>query len=270
MKFACQEQLIPGETLQEKWELASRAGFDGIELLGPGDFEFEKRLGELRSARADGVVISSVCVAMDHFIGDTDPVRRRDAMDNMKSLLSVIGEVGGAGAVTPASFGVWSNALPPWQPPVRTPEEDREVLIESVGELAEHALALGVAVLFEPLNRYEDHMVNRVTQAADICRAVGLASAKVMADSFHMNIEEDDPAEAVRGGGRLIGHVHVADSGRMQPGTGHFDWGGLMQALHDVRYDGWLAMECGIRGNPDEVLPEVAALLRSLMKEAAQ
>ena len=47
------------------------------------------------------------------------------------------------------------------------------MLIEGVFELAEHALPLGVAVLFEPLNRYEDHMVNRVSQAADICRAVG-------------------------------------------------------------------------------------------------
>jgi sugar phosphate isomerase/epimerase len=265
MKLACQEQLIPGETLEEKWEVASHSGFDGIELLGRGDFEFERRLSELQAARQAGVVISSVCVAMDHFIGDDDPARRRDATANMKSLLSVIAEVGGAGAVTPAAFGLWSNALPPWGPPQRTPEDDRKVLIDGVTELAEHALPLNVAVLFEPLNRYEDHMVNRVSQAADICSAVSLGSAKVMADSFHMNIEEDDPAESLRGANELIGHIHVADSGRLQPGTGHLDWQGLLEALHDIGYDGWLAMECGIRGEPREALPRVVELLRPLM-----
>jgi sugar phosphate isomerase/epimerase len=265
MKLSCQEQLIPGERLEEKWEFASNAGFEGIELLGHGDFQFEKRLGELQAARQSSVVISSVCVAMDHFIGDADPHRRRDALENMKSLLSVIAEVGGRGAVTPASFGVWSNALPPWVAPPRTSEEDQSVLIEGVTELAEHALPLGVALLFEPLNRYEDHMVNRVSQAAEICRIVGLESAKVMADAFHMNIEEDDPADALRDGGDLIGHVHVADSGRLQPGCGHLNWQRLMEALHEIRYDGWLAMECGIRGDPREGLPHVAEFLRSLI-----
>jgi sugar phosphate isomerase/epimerase len=204
-------------------------------------------------------------VAMDHFIGDADPERRRDAVENVKSLLSVMAEVGGVGAVTPASFGVWSNALPPWKPPPRKPEDDRSVLIEGLTELAEHSRPLGVTVLFEPLNRYEDHMVNRVSQAADICRAVDQESVKVMADSFHMNIEEDDPANALRDTGDLIGHVHVADSGRLQPGIGHLNWERVMEALHEIRYDGWLAMECGVRGEPREALPRVAGFLRPLM-----
>ena len=34
MKLACQEQLLPGESILEKWEFASSAGFDGIELHG--------------------------------------------------------------------------------------------------------------------------------------------------------------------------------------------------------------------------------------------
>jgi sugar phosphate isomerase/epimerase len=265
MKLACQEQLIPGATLEARWEVAHASGFEGIELLGHGDFQFEKRLTELQAARKRGVVISSVCVAMDHFIGDLDPARRRDAVANMKSLLSVVAEVGGVGVVTPASFGVWSNALPPWQPSLRSADGDREVLVEGLLELAEHALPLGVQVLFEPLNRYEDHMVNRVSQAAGICRTVGLASAKVMADAFHMNIEEEDLAAAVCDNAELIGHIHVADSGRLQPGVGHLDWPRLLGALNDIRYDGWLAMECGIKGDPYDALKQVTALLRSLM-----
>jgi sugar phosphate isomerase/epimerase len=265
VRLACQEPLLPGGSLEEKWNVARAAGFDGIELIGAGDFAFERRLPELRRAAEAGVVFSSVCVAMDHFIGDAEEGRRRDALANMKSLLSVMAEVGGAGAITPASFGVWTNALPPWTPPGRSPEEDRRVLTEALTELAEHALPLGVAILFEPLNRYEDHMVNRVSQAAQICRAVGLRTAKVMADAFHMNIEEDDLAQALTSDGDVIGHIHLADSGRQQPGTGHVDWAAFIGALQDIGYDGWLALECGLRGEPRKALEETAALIRSLL-----
>jgi sugar phosphate isomerase/epimerase len=265
VRLACQEQLIPGERLEEKWSFISSAGFDGIEVLGRGDGEFERRLPELERARRGGVVISSVCVAMDHFIGDFDARRRRDAIDQMKTLVSVIGQVGGAGAITPAAFGLWSNVLPPWEPPPRTPEQDREVLTEALLELQQHADRAAAAVFLEPLNRYEDHMVNRLEQSAELCRPLRSPSVSVMADTFHMSIEEDDLAAAVRSVSGLIGHVQLGDSGRLQPGVGHLDWPELMAALRDVGYDGWLAMECGIRGDARTELPKVARLLRPLM-----
>jgi sugar phosphate isomerase/epimerase len=265
LKLACQEQLVPGNSLEDKWAVLSAAGFDGIELLGRGDDAFRDRAPELRAARDAGVVMSSVCVAMDHFIGDFDADRRRDAIEQMKVLLSVIAEVGGVGAITPAAFALWSNALPPWEPPPRSPEEDGKILVEALAELGEHAAQHGVAVFLEPLNRYEDHMVNTLAQAADLVRAVGLPSVKVMADTFHMSIEEDDLAESIRNADGLIGHVQLGDSGRLQPGVGHLDWPSVMHALRDLGYDAWLAMECGIRGDPREALPKVAELLRPLM-----
>jgi sugar phosphate isomerase/epimerase len=183
----------------------------------------------------------------------------------MKVLLSVIAEVEGVGAVTPAAYAQWSNAMPPWEPPPRSPEEDRDVLTVGLAELGEHAAAEGVTLFFEPLNRYEDHMVNRLEQAAELCRSVDMSSVAVMADTFHMGIEEDDPSAAIRDVGDAIGHVQLGDSGRLQPGVGHLDWKSLMSALHDARYEGWMAMECGIRGDPHEALPKVAQLLRPLM-----
>ena len=265
MKLACQEQLIPGERLEEKWDLISAAGFDGIEVLGRGDNAFRDRAAELQAAREAGVVLSSVCVAMDHFIGDFDADRRRDAIGQMTVLLSVIAEVGGVGAITPAAFALWSNALPPWEPPLRSPEEDRKVIVEALAELGEHAARHEVTVFLEPLNRYEDHMVNTLAQAGDVVRMVGLPSVKVMADTFHMSIEEDDLAESIRSADGLIGHVQLGDSGRLQPGVGHLDWPSVTGALREVGYDGWLAMECGIRGDPRKALPEVARLLRPMM-----
>ena len=88
---------------------------------------------------------------------------------------------------------------------------------------------------------------------------------KVMADTFHMNIEEDDPAAAIRAIGELIGHVQLGDSARFQPGTGHVDFAAEFAALKEVGFDGWAAMECAIRGDPRDALPEVARLLRPML-----
>ncbi len=263
MKLACQEQLLPGESILEKWEFASSAGFDGIELHGIR--EWPERLDGLKAARDQGVVFSSVCLIDDRFIGAFDAETRRAAIEHMKMLLSGIAELGGTGAVTPAAFGLASKRLPPFEVP-RTEKEDRGVLLDALKELGEHADAEGTLVLLEPLNRYEDHMLNRVEEAVDICEDVGLPSVKVMGDLFHMNIEEDDLGETIRRAGSHIAHVHLADSNRLQPGAGHTDFTGAFAALRDSGFDGYMAMECGIRGDPETVLPEVTKRLRSWME----
>src|ERR687884_510860 len=159
MKLASQEHLIPAATLSEKWKLVESLGYDGIELRGETNFALRDRLSELREARRAGAVFPSVCVISDHFIGDFDAEKRRDAIENMKVLVSIIAELGGYGAITPASYGMFSLRLPPFKPP-RSPEDDRAVLIDGLAELGQHAAREGVCVLIEPLNRYEDHMIN--------------------------------------------------------------------------------------------------------------
>lgn len=262
LKLAVQEQMLPGRTLVEKWEFARSVGFDGIELRGEGAGKFADRRPEIRAAGEAGAVIPTVCVMMDHFIGDFDADQRRDAVDNMKILLSVIAEAGGLGAITPAAYGMFSRALPPFTPP-RSSDEDRETLLAGLRELGEHAAAEGVTLLLEPLNRYEDHMVNTLEQGAALCREVGLPSVRVIGDFFHMNIEEADPAESLRRAAPYIAHMQLGDSGRLEPGTGHVDFLAGIAALDEAGYDGWYAMECGLSGNPADVLPAVSTYLRA-------
>ena len=177
MRLSCQEQLLPGYSILEKWEFAASAGFDGIELRGMRDWR--ERLDNLRDARERGVVFSSVCLIDDRFIGDLDADRRREAVEHMKQLLSGIAELGGVGAITPAAFGLTSKALPPFEVS-RAQEEDRRVLLDALEKLAEHADGEEVLVLLEPLNRYEDHMLNRLDQAVELSKAAGRDSVKVM------------------------------------------------------------------------------------------
>jgi sugar phosphate isomerase/epimerase len=259
-RLGVQDRSLVGRTLPEKWRYATALGFDGIELRGGGDLA--DRLDEVRDARKAGVVMPSVCATPDHFIGDFDAGKRRDAVRIMKTLLTVIVEAGGFGAITPASFGMFSTRMSRREPP-RSPAEDREVLLDALAELGEHAREVGGVVLLEPLNRYEDYMVNTLADGASLVRELGLPTVRLSADTFHMNIEEADPAAALREHADLLGHVQVADSNRLEPGAGHYDWAGTLAALDEIRYDGWLVVECRhLSGPPRVALPPVPRVLR--------
>jgi hypothetical protein len=52
---------------------------------------------------------------------------------------------------------------------------------------------------------------------------------------------------------------------RVQPGAGHTNFARATEALRSVGFEGYMAMECGIRGDAREVLPEVVRHLRSMM-----
>lgn len=261
IKLSAQEHMLHGENLIEKWEFAQSVGFDGIELLGGGGGAFRARLPEFRAARDAGVPLPTVCVAMDHFLGDFDADKRASAVAGIKELISVMVEIGGFGAITPAAFGLFSRALPPFTPP-RSDDETHEHVVAGLSEIGEHAKKEGGIVLLEPLNRFEDYMVNTLQQGVEYVQEIGLDSVRVIGDFFHMNIEELDITASVQAAAPYIAHMQLGDSSRLEPGTGHVDFAGPIDALTAAGYDGWYAMECGLSGDPAVVLPQVSALLR--------
>lgn len=261
MRICVQEQHLPGNSLEEKWDAAAAWGFDGIELRGQGGFAFEQRLPDLKRARKAGVVMPTVCVEMPHFVGAFDADLRADALKQMRSQLTVMSELEGRGAMTPASYGMFSRRLPPFDPP-RSTAADTAILVDAFGELADHARSLGVAIFLEPLNRYEDHMVNRLSEAVELIEEVGNPAFQVAADTYHMNIEEADLAQALRQAAPHLGHFQASDSNRLEPGAGHLDWGSLCAVLGEVGYDGDIAIESRLSGSAGDVLPTVPPLLR--------
>lgn len=262
IRLAAQESTLPGDTLMEKFAFTLDCGFDGIELGGAGHGVFAGRAAELCRAREAGVVMSSAVMHTDVFLGDFDPDRRRKAMAELRELLTTVAEAGGRGVVCPNAYAVFSLSLPPYAPP-RPQEESRAALVEALAELGAHAGSVGVQVFLEPLNRYEDYLVNTLADAVSIVVEVDSPGVAVVADTYHMSIEEADCAASIREAGDRIRHVQLGDSNRLEPGAGHYDWPATLAALDSVGYDGWLAMECRLSGPTGEVLPRVAALMRS-------
>ena len=136
------------------------------------------------------------------------------------------------------------------------------MLLDGLSTLGSHAAEVGATLVLEPLNRYEDHMINRLEQAVELVEAVGLPAVRVLADTYHMNIEEDRPAAALADAAARLGHVQVSDSNRLQPGAGHLDWAALLGTLDAIGYRGHLALECRLRGEPAGAVAAVPGFLR--------
>ena len=257
--LAVQEHPCPGATPAERMAAALAAGFDGLEVKDAS------RPEALRTGLGPEGLVTTACPGNDGFLADFDAAGRERAADRLRAQLDGLAALGGHGVITPAAWGMWTNRLPPFDPPPRSPEEDRSVLLEQLGALAPHAEAAGVLLLLEPLNRYEDHMVNALAQGADLVRGVGSPHLRLLADTYHMNIEEENLCAALREAAPVLGAVHLSDSNRFQPGAGHVPFGDVLRTLHDIGFAGTLSVESRMRGEPAEALQDCGRLLRGLL-----
>jgi sugar phosphate isomerase/epimerase len=116
-------------------------------------------------------------------------------------------------------------------------------LAEALEDLGEYAKQYGAPLVYEPLNRYETNMVNTMDAGVDLLRSLSTRNVVLLADLFHMNIEERNVADAIRAGGRHIGHLHFVDSNRRPAGFGHTDFSPIAAALVEIGYDGFASAE---------------------------
>jgi sugar phosphate isomerase/epimerase len=113
---------------------------------------------------------------------------------------------------------------------------------EALAALADHAHQRNVVLLYEHLNRYETNLLNRIEDVVPFIQPFG-GRVKILADLFHMSIEEASIPDAIRAGGDMIGHVHFADSNRRPAGLGHTDFNSVFRALREINYSGYVSAE---------------------------
>jgi D-psicose/D-tagatose/L-ribulose 3-epimerase len=109
--------------------------------------------------------------------------------------------------------------------------------------VVDHAVAQGVRLGVEPLNRYETSLVNTVDQALTALGPLLGEGLGLALDSYHLNIEERSSADAIRAAGQHLAHVQVCGSDRGAPGGDQTDWPAFVAALDEVGYDGPLVIE---------------------------
>jgi sugar phosphate isomerase/epimerase len=262
MRIAIQERLLPGTDRREQFANARAYGFGGIEARGdllPGA---EAEYGAL-SDQFD-LPITTICGGIQGCLLDPDPAERERAVESILTLLRAGHAVGGAHVIAVPIFG--KPRLPDLAPFASAEDLEMRLLLPLLHRIARAAEQerLRSRLLLEPLNRYETHLLNRVEQAVAIAERVGSPTIGVIADFFHMHIEEADIDATLRRLHGRIDHLHLADSNRKLPGQGHMAYERHFATLHACGYNGALALECGILGDPTEELPRSAELLNRL------
>jgi sugar phosphate isomerase/epimerase len=230
----------------EKFELIKKIGFDGYEIDGG---ILLKHFSEIELAsKKNQLPIMTICGGYHGWIGDFNDELRKNGLNEIKTMLEIGKKLGIKGIVLPAAWGMFSKRLPPMIPP-RSDQEDINVLTDSLKFLDEVAEKTSTTIYLEPLNRYEDHMLNHISDAAKIIEGAKFKHVKICYDFFHMNIEESKMDTPIEDYSKLIGHIHLASSHRYQPGTGHLDYQPGLKALKKIGYNDAFAFECRVSGD---------------------
>ncbi len=265
MKLACQEMKAPGATFAERLKNLEKYGFDGVELSGaellkPGGVD--ERLAALRDSPLEA---SSSCGGVDAQLVSPDPALRRKCIDGLKRLLDACAELGAVGPISVPIFNR-SPRVPDLSPFMNQHQLEIELLVAVLHEIADHAVQVGSCLLLEPLNRYESNSLKDIEEGAEVCRRVNSPGVRLMADFFHMHIEQRDMAKSLTAVKDVLAHCHLADNTRLEPGTGSTDFVKPFKALKRIKFKGFLALECGLSGPPEKALPKSVRFLRKCME----
>jgi len=264
MKLSCVDAVVPGTTLKEKFNNLEKYGFEGIEIwaMGGVSSELEKEIKE--AASKSRVKPSSVMVVNEAFYRPLDSEEARQAKAyTMKESLRLAEAIGAVSIFVPE----YGPQLPPpifVLPPLG--EAEKGLLLALLEEVGRYAEKLRTTLVLEPINRYETRFFHTLDDAVGICKQVSRPGIKIVADIFQMSIEERNIAEGIRRAGKYIQHVHLSDSGRLLPGYGNIDFKAIFAVLKEIGYEGYMALECAIPGNPEEELPRCVEYLKKFMQ----
>jgi sugar phosphate isomerase/epimerase len=86
-------------------------------------------------------------------------------------------------------------------------------------------------------------MATTLAQGVELLKPLATKHVRLLADLFHMNIEETSIAGALREAGSFVGHVHFVDSNRQAAGRGHMDYLPIASALTAIQFAGYASAE---------------------------
>jgi sugar phosphate isomerase/epimerase len=122
-------------------------------------------------------------------------------------------------------------------------DEARTQLVYFGNMLADYAGDLTIAV--EPLEPAGCNILNTIAETAQYVREVGRPGVRLLADSYHMDAQQD-PWESIAESGDILAHVHCCDRKRLPPGQGEADLPGFFEALCKGGYEGRISVECNL------------------------
>lgn len=260
---------VPSYPLEEVIRRLAEIGYDGIEIgcAAPHawpDYLNERRRKELRQILDDnGIAASSLLPAPGGGPGvnPASPLleERQWTVQHYKDVVDLAADLGAPTVLYIAGWQIYGASA----------DDARAWSVESLRQIAQHASEKGVTICVEPTPA-DSNLVETADDALSMMREVGLSNVKVMFDTFHALYRNEVPSDYVYAMGEHLGHVHISDRDRLAPGSGGMDFAPVLQALKEIGYDGYLAMEIGFNArstHPDAMARQALSHLKALEAE---
>ena len=227
------------EGLASGCKTAKELGFDAVEVfsLGPEQIDFDELEKLLADYELELAAFGTGAGMVKHGLSLTSPesLDREKAKDFIRRIIDMGGRFSAA-SILGSMQGRWGGDL--------SHEDALKLLGEACAELGEYARQYQVPFIYEHLNRYESNLCNTVAANVEFLDTLGEDSnVVILADLFHMNIEETCIAQGIRDGKGRIGHIHFVDSNRRPAGLGHIDFDAVTTAIKEIDYSGYLCAE---------------------------
>jgi len=218
---------------------ARKIGYDGIEVHMREDTVLDYQV-VAKTCEDTGILIAAVATGRLGAQGQVDLVSDQPYIIDaaMKGMLEYI-KIATA-LKTDVIIGLIKGKIPNGADP--KPYLAR--FARNLTQLCRHAADQGVRLYVEVINRYETNTLNTAREMLDFLNFWEIPNCYVHLDTYHMNIEETDPCEAIRLCKDRLGYFHVADNTRMYPGSGILDFKGYFSVLKEINYKGFVSVEC--------------------------
>ena len=247
----------------DKAQAMADAGLDYLELqLVPLRLEDDRAWAEARDRVRDlplPVPVMSYLFPHDlRLVGpEVHEDRARAYLDRVVALMDA------AGARRVVYGSGWTRNFPAGFDPARAEAQ----FLHALDWCARALDGIGATLVIEPLNRRESDQCHHVADGVRLARLTGRANVRGLADFFHID-EEREPLDGLGALAADLAHVHLADTGRLNPGTGAYDYSAFMGQLKRGGYRGRLSGECGTVGEPVAAMRHSAAFLRQAWARA--
>ena len=232
----CMHNWMRPEPIEVTLARLQEFGYDGIQIMGePRKYDVKEVNALLKKYNQECMGAVSIMLAGRDLIHGDSYYRDMTVM-YLKETVDMIAALGGTVlTLVPSEVGKIVA--------MADPDTEWGWAVEGIKEVASHAKSQGVNIGLEPLNRFETNFLNRHDQALRLADDVGYDNVGVTLDAFHINIEEEDPMQAIRNVGTRMVDFHVADNNRWPAGDGAIDWTELINTLKESGYDGYLTSE---------------------------
>jgi hydroxypyruvate isomerase len=223
----------------ERFEIAARSGFRGIEYL----FPYDAPATEIR-ARLDRHGLEQVLFnlpAGDWAHGERGIAGLPNRVDEFRW------GVDNALHYARVTGCKRLHAMPGRLPAGVDRERCLSIFVDNLIFAADAAATEGIDILIEPINTRVDipgYLLDHTQLALALMARADRPNIRLQFDIYHMQIMEGDLARSIEQLLPRIGHMQLADNpGRHEPGTGEINYEWLLKRIDDLGYAGWIGCE---------------------------